>query len=100
MGFDDPKTRPFGRSTSIAAAGASVPGGARGPGGVGMSAGGGESADASPALPACVEDFLRARRGRKRASTALARYGRDLEAIGALIAAQAGCEPPELSIDL
>lgn len=65
-----------------------------------MGAVGLEDTDASRALPACVEDFLRARQARKHASNTLAAYRRDLEAIGTLIATQAGCEPKELSIDL
>lgn len=55
--------------------------------------------DPSRALGACVEEFLRARQARKHAANTLAAYRRDLDAIGALLAGQHGCEAPDVPID-
>jgi site-specific recombinase XerD len=51
-------------------------------------------------VTACVEEFLRARQARKHAANTLEAYRRDLDAVTALLAAQAGGEPSSLSIDL
>jgi len=56
--------------------------------------------DPARAVPACVEEFLRARQARKHAANTLEAYRRDLSAVTALLAEQAGCEPDVLPIDL
>jgi len=51
------------------------------------------------ALPQCVEEFLRARQARKHAANTLEAYRRDLQAIGGLLAAQAGCAIADLPME-
>ncbi len=55
--------------------------------------------DPARTVPACIEEFLRARQARKHAANTLEAYRRDLDAVTALLAAQAGGEPQALSID-
>jgi len=68
--------------------------------GAAAAGGSADEQDAARAVPACVEEFLRARQARKHAANTLEAYRRDLSAVTQLLAAHAGCEPDVLPIDL
>jgi integrase/recombinase XerC len=55
-----------------------------------------DGSGAARTVPDCAEDFLQARRARKHAANTLEAYRRDLEAIGSLLARQAGCAAGDL----
>lgn len=68
-------------------------------GGIRAEPGAQAEADASRTLGALVEEFLRARQARKHALNTLSAYRRDLDAVGALIAAQQGYQDASTPID-
>jgi integrase/recombinase XerC len=57
-----------------------------------------EDPEGASTLAGCVTEFLHAREARKHAQNTLAAYRRDLEAVGALLARERGCEPGDLPV--